>query len=120
MRLRPIRAQQAVPRRRHQNTRLAELKAQEHRGHGGDRSERQNPRSPSLVYVGESGRQRIRDVYQLSERNHPHQDRGGRHVENGTDHKGPDDATRHIARRVLTLLRGGRDGVESDIGKENQ
>ena len=42
-----------------------------------------------------------------------------RHVQHRADHERPEDADRHVAFRVLGLLRGGRDCIKADIGKED-
>ena len=41
------------------------------------------------------------------------------HVEDGADDQRPEDADRHVALGVLGLLRRGRDGIEADVGEED-
>ena len=51
--------------------------------------------------------------------NHSSQQAGNQDVKNGADHQRSEDADGHVLLRVLGFLRGGRDGVESDVGEED-
>ena len=46
-------------------------------------------------------------------------DRRDDDIQQGTDHQRAQDPYRHVALRILGLLRRSRDRVEADIGKEN-
>jgi len=49
----------------------------------------------------------------------PGQHESDRDVEDGADDERAHDADRHVAHRLLGLLRGGRDCIEADEGKEH-
>ncbi len=51
---------------------------------------------------------------------HAGEDGGDADVEDGADGERDDDADGHVALRVLGFLRGGGDGVEADVGEEDQ
>ena len=52
-------------------------------------------------------------------RHHAGEHGGHQDVENGADDQRGDDADGQVALRILGFLRGGGDGVESDIGEED-
>ena len=52
-------------------------------------------------------------------RDHAGEDRGDDGVDDRADDQRADDADRHVALRILRLLRRRRDGVEADVGEED-
>ena len=118
------RRQQAVPCHGHEDARLAQLKDEQHAAHRdhGARATRSAGRcvsslgdpsaSASAVIIG-SG------VPSLFQGAIPVMTAAMTMYKHGTDDQAHDDAERHIPRRVLGLLRGGRGGVESDVAEEN-
>ena len=64
--------------------------------------------------------ERLRRPADLVERNHPGEHERGRDVEDRADGQRPDHADRHVLLRVAALLGGGRDGVEADVGEEDE
>jgi len=41
------------------------------------------------------------------------------YVQHRADQQATEDADGHVARRILGFLRGGGDGIESDVGEEH-
>ena len=52
-------------------------------------------------------------------RHEPREDRGDDDVDDRAEDERPDDADGHVAPRVLALLGARRDGVEADVGEED-
>ena len=59
------------------------------------------------------------DAAVVGDRHDPGEDGGHRDVEDRADDERGDDADRQVAAGVLGLLRRGRDGVEADVGEED-
>ena len=117
---------QTVARHREPDARLAELKDQDRRDHADDRAQ-QNDEARPVQEVGVSLEREplepVDDRRGVSDDRAPRDDAGEHErdadVEDGADDQRGDDSDRHSALRVAALLAGGRDGVEADVGEED-
>ena len=125
---RELRRQKAVARHREEDARLSELEDQKHGGVRDDRAEGDDSRGPRRACgrdAVERHRQRLGLLgrqfrHKLAVRDQPREDRADDDVEYGADDERRDDADGQVARRVLALFGHRADGVESDIGEEDE
>ena len=115
---RPLR-QQAVARHREEDARLAQLEDQQHRGGGEHGAERDDDRRPAACPSAEKAVASGSAVPSCFQRQHAGEDQRHQDVDDGADDQAGDDADRHVALRVLGLLGGRGDGVEADVGEED-
>ena len=114
------RRQQAVLRHRVEDARLAEEHDENHRGQAGDRADLHDgpePRETRARRV-DADRDRVGHV-ELGVLDDAREHERHRDVEHGADGERAEDADRHVALRILGLLRRGGDRVESDVGEED-
>src|ERR1700691_1896735 len=69
--------------------------------------------------VGRERERNGRGHVELGVAHHAGEYQGDDHVENGADDQAREDSDGHVALRVLGLARRGRDGIETDVGEEN-
>ena len=99
---------------------LAVLEDEEHGGRRDDGAEGHDARGPVHAEQREGLGQRLRRAADLLDRHHARQHERRRDVEDRADRERPDHADGHVLLRVPALLGGGRDGVESDVGEEDE
>ena len=110
--------QQAVTGNGEQHPRLREHHHQQHRGDAGQGAQGDDELRPGQSDLAERVGHRGVDV-DLIVRHHPGEDRRHGDVEHGADRKRGDDRDRHVAVRLSGLLGVGRNGVEADVGEED-
>ena len=113
------RRQQTVAAHREEDPRLAELEHEQDRGHRDDGADRDDELSPADAGDLEGARQRVR-ARQLLERHQACRHEADHGVDDRAHDERPQDAPRHVALRVARLLGRGRDGVEADVGEEDE
>ncbi len=115
--------QQLVAAHREEDARLAHEHDEQHAGDAGDGAGRHQAGGPVLVddaqRVADRRIQELDVVLVLDHRQDAAQDGRDRQVQHGADDQGSDDADRQVPARVLGLLGRRRDGVEADIGEED-
>ncbi len=105
-------------RHRIKNARLTQEPDQNHRGQAENDAELEHGREPGQPDGIDADGNRIGDVELVVG------DDAGEHkahgdIEHGADDERAQNADRHVALRIMRLLRRGRHGVEADIGEEH-
>ena len=112
------RGQQAVARHAVKHTGLAQQHDQDHRRQAGNGAELDELAHPAHARAVGGDGDRVRHI-QLRVRHNPGGNGRDHDVEHGADQEGADDADGHVALRILGFLGGGADGVEADVGEED-
>ena len=115
---RPLR-QQAVARHREEDARLAVLEHEQHGRHREHGAERDDLRDARHAGRFERVRERIGRLAEVLRRHHAREHGADDDVDDRTDREPAEDADRQVALRVLRFLGGRRDGVEADVGEED-
>ena len=119
------RGEQAVARHREPDARLAELEDENRRDHAHECAEQNDEadqwrtgrrRMDSFLRVLTTG---AASSIMLCQGTRPVRIDGDADVEDGADDEGGDDADGDVALRVAALFGGGGDGVEADVGEED-
>ena len=110
--------QQAVVGHGVEHARLAQQHHQHHAGQAGQRADGDDVGRAGQAAIEEGAGDRRFDIDVLPG-HHAGENGGDRDIKHGADHQRNDDADGQIALRILGFLRGGGDGVESDIGEED-
>src|SRR5436189_400880 len=113
----PLR-EQAVARHGEEDARLAVLKDEQHRGQRDDGACRDDPARRRQPGDLERLRERIR-CFELLIRHDAGRDDADNDIDDRADGEADENASRHVPLRILRLLRGGTDRVETDVGKEH-
>ena len=110
--------QQTIARHGIKNSRLAEHHHQDHRSQAEDDADLEDRRKETHADGVDPDGDRIRHV-ELVVRHNPGQHEADRDIEHRAYRQRAENPDRHVALRVLGFLRGGRNGVEPDIGEEH-
>ncbi len=73
--------------------------------------------APVKSAIEEGARDRRFDIH-IPPGHHAGKNAGHQNIQNGAHQQRGDDADRQVALRILSFLRGRRNRVESDVGKE--
>ena len=109
--------QQTIPGHRHEDSRLPELEDEKNRRNIGERSGTDEAPAPTVYWQRRSLPRlnpQINRVFLNASEHDRHE-----HVKQRANDQAGDHADRQIALRILRFLRRGRDGIETDEGKEN-
>ena len=117
--LRRPRGQQPVARHREEDPRLAVLKHQQHRRDRDDGAKRHDPSRGLEPRDIQRLRQRIGGAQLHVRARGPVATIADDHVDQRADRQAAENADRQVALRILRLFRRRRDGVEADVGEED-